>query len=288
MTRVREVSGSTRSRAAAALCAGLLVAALTGCGGGEEKSAGASTAPAGTTGSAPPPVTSPPVDTPSAVETPTTEDTATASSPEPEEEPVAEDASDASALWGTRYSGTAEVSVDVYDFCASDGSRRLADSQSYSLDATLDLGRPRSAGDETEDNPFSLLFAAGDPAKSGAVSFWSSAVGTASSEDLAGNSRDPQTLLTYWDVGWADGELDARLTDPHTAQAVALNLLNWASPVVACRADLGLLPGGSPHPLAVDTTFSGQLDSSTASLTAEGDSTDSLIEFRFEFDGTAS
>ncbi|MGW6015912.1 hypothetical protein [Streptomyces sp. NPDC055210] len=286
MTRVRELSESIGSRVAVAVCAGLLVAPLTGCSAGGEESAGASTAPAISTDSAAPPTTSAPGATPSAVDTSTAGDTVQAASPE--EEPATEDESDASALWGTRYSGTAELSVDVYDFCASDGSRRLADSQSYSLDATLDLGRPRSAGDESEDNPFSLLFAAGDPAEAGAVSFWSSAVGTASSEDLAGNSRDPKALLTYWDVDWSDGELDARLTDPHTDQAVALNLFNWSSPVVACRADLGLLPGGYPHPLAVDTTFSGRLDASTASLIAEGDSTDSLIEFRFEFDGTAS
>ncbi|WP_369243851.1 hypothetical protein [Streptomyces sp. R41] len=201
---------------------------------------------------------------------------------------MSDGASDASALWGKAYSGTADVSVDIYDFCNADGSRRLADSQTYSLASTLNLSRPRTGGDETEDNPFSLLFAAGDPSQAGAVSFWSSAVSTTSGQDLAGNPRDPHLLLTYWDVGWSDGELDARLTDPHVQEAVALNLLNWPSPVVACRSDLGELPGGYPHALASGTTFAGQLDGSTASLTAEGTSTDSLIEFRFEFQGTAS
>ncbi|GGN79091.1 hypothetical protein GCM10011579_063080 [Streptomyces albiflavescens] len=197
-------------------------------------------------------------------------------------------ASGASALWGKAYSGAADISVDIYDYCNADGSRRLADSQTYSLASTLNLSRPRTGGDETEDNPFSLLFAAGDPSQAGAVSFWSSAVGTTSGQDLAGNPRDPRLLLTYWDVGWSDGELDARLTDPHTQEAVALNLLNWPSPVVACRTDLGQLPGGYPHALASGATFAGHLDGSTASLTAEGGSTDGLIEFRFEFQGTAS
>ncbi|MFD3925612.1 hypothetical protein [Streptomyces sp. NPDC058614] len=205
----------------------------------------------------------------------------------PEDETALDGEEDASALWGTEYSGTAEISVDIYDFCSADGSRRLADSQSYSMDGTLNLGSPRSGGGETESNPFSLLFAAGDPSEAGAVSFWSSAVSTTSGQDLAGNPRDPQVLLTYWEMGWSEGELDAQLTDPHTQEAVALNLFNWSSPVVACRSDLGQLPGGYPHALDVGTTFAGPLDSSTASLTAEGVSTDSLIEFHIEFEGTA-
>lgn len=58
--------------------------------------------------------------------------------------------------------------------------------------------------------------------------------------------------------------------------------------MVACRSDLGELPGGYPHALAAGTTFTGRLDSSTASLAAEGTSTDGSIAFRFDFDGTAS
>ncbi|MET9895396.1 hypothetical protein ABZZ47_35425 [Streptomyces sp. NPDC006465] len=79
--------------------------------------------------------------------------------------------------------------------------------------------------------------------------------------------------------------MNARLTDPRTRQAIALNLLNWSSPVVACRSDLG---HGYPHALASGTTFAGRLDGSAASLSAEGTSIDGQVAFRFEFDGTAS
>jgi len=287
MTGGGGVPGFTRARLIAAVCLGLISATLTSCGDDGSPKAGASTAPASTFVSSPSVSASPPELTPSVTDVPTTEsdDPVTSSPPD---DPASDGASDASALWGKAYSGTADISVDVYDYCDADGSRRLADSQSYSLDSTLNLSRPRTGGDETENNPFSLLFAAGDPSRAGAVSFWSSAVSTTSGQDLAGNPRDPQVLLTYWDMGWSDGELDARLTDPHTQEAVALNLLNWSSPVVACRSDLGQLPGGYPHALASGTTFNGQLDDSTASLTAEGSSTDSLIEFHLTFEGTAS
>jgi hypothetical protein len=156
------------------------------------------------------------------------------------------------------------------------------------MNSTLNLSRPRTGGGETESNPFSMLFAAGNPSQPGAVSFWSSSVSTTSSQDLAGNPRDPNLLLTYWNIGWSDGELDARLTDPHAQQAVVLNLLNWPSLLVACRSDLGQMPGGFPHALAAGTTFAGRLDGSGASLTAEGSTVDGAVAFRFKFDGTPS
>ncbi|SNX66340.1 hypothetical protein SAMN06272735_8191 [Streptomyces sp. TLI_55] len=213
--------------------------------------------------------TAPPV-SPSATDTPPSEPTG------------------ASALWGEHYSGTAQVTVDVYDYCSADGSRRFADTKTYSMNATLDLARPRTGGDETESNPFSLLLAVGQPSEAGAVSFGSSAVSTGSSQDLAGNPRDPNLLLTYWELEWDDGELSGRLTDPHTEQAVALNLLNWPRLVVPCRSDLGELPGGYPHAVAEETTLGGQVDSSNATLTAQGSTSDGQLEFRFDFSGAST
>ncbi|MFD6495880.1 hypothetical protein [Streptomyces sp. NPDC060188] len=292
MTHGRGMRGRARARLIPALCLGVLCATLSGCGSRGDPSASASTASVSDSTSGPPAsATASPADpTPSADEEPTdtptpAEERVTESS---QDETVAVGPSDASALWGLAYSGTADISVDVYDSCGSDGSRRLAGSRTYSMDSTLNLSRPRTGGAETEANPFSMLFAAGDPSRAGAVSFWSSAVSTTSSRDLAGNPRDPHLLLTYWDIDWSEGQLDARLTDPHTRQAIALNLLNWPSPVVACRSGLGELPGGYPHALASGTTFTGRLDRSSASLTAEGGSTDGLIAFHLRFDGTAS
>jgi len=176
----------------------------------------------------------------------------------------------------------------VYDYCSADGSRRFADTQTYSMNTTLDLGRPRSGGGETETNPFSLLLAVGQPSEAGAVSFWSSAVSTGSSQDLAGNPRDPNLLLTYWELEWDDGDLSGRLTDPHTEQAVALNLLNWPSPLVPCRSDLGELPGGYPHAVAEDATLGGEVDAGSATLTAQGSTGDGQLEFRFDFSGAST
>ncbi|MFD8733735.1 hypothetical protein ACFV06_02330 [Streptomyces sp. NPDC059618] len=292
MTRVRRVPGFVRGRLAAAVCAGLVCACLAGCGHGGAATADASTASAGPPSSAAPPSppTSAPEATPSAddsrtpTDTPATEEATTAAS----QEAVTAGGSGASALWGKAYSGTASISVDVYDYCTTDGSRRLAGSRTYSMSSTLDLGRPQAGGGQTEGNPFSMLFAAGAPSQAGAVSFRSSSVSTVSSVDLAGHYRDPNLLLTYWDIGWSGGELNARLTDPHASEAVVLNLFNWPSLLVACRSDLGQMPGGFPHALAAGTTFTGRLDGSGASLTARGATTDGVVAFRFTFDGTAS
>jgi hypothetical protein len=118
--------------------------------------------------------------------------------PDPGTEPSAAD--DAAELWGTQYDGTAQLSVDVYDYCSADGSRHLAETKRYSMTGTLELGRPRDGGGETENNPFTLVLSVGQPSEAGAVSFWSSAVSTASGQDLAGNPRDPRVMLTYWDL----------------------------------------------------------------------------------------
>ncbi|MET7986117.1 MULTISPECIES: hypothetical protein [unclassified Streptomyces] len=292
MTRVRSMPGIVRGRLVTTVCAGLLCVSLAGCGHGGTATAGGSTASADTLASAPPSSAPPPSPepTPSASEvpTPTPAPTTEAATTAAAQDTVPVGGSGASALWGKAYTGTASISVDVYDHCSTDGSRHLAGSQTYSMNSTLDLGRPQTGGDQTESNPFSMLFAAGYPSQAGAVSFRSSSVSTVSSQDLAGNYRDPNLLLTYWDIGWSGGELNARLTDPHDREAVVLNLLNWPGLLVACRSDMGQLPGGFPHALAAGTTFRGRLDGSGASLTAEGSTTDGVVAFKFTFSGTAS
>ncbi|MER6184855.1 hypothetical protein [Streptomyces sp. NPDC001652] len=277
----------TRVAVAASVCAGLLGVLLTGCStSGSTSSAQTEGSSASAVDSAPPspatteptsvPTDSPAVETAAAPPTPATDDTSPS-------EPTG-----ASALWGQRYSGTAQVTVDVYDYCSDDGSRRFADTKTYSMNATLDLSRPRTGEGEGETNPFSLLLAVGQPSEAGAVSFSSSAVSTVSSQDLAGNPRDPNLLLTYWELAWDDGDLSGRLTDPHTEQAVALNLLNWPSLLVPCRSDLGEMPGGYPHAVAEGTTLDGEVESDSANLTAQGSTGDGQLEFRFDFSGAST
>ncbi|MFF4275737.1 hypothetical protein [Streptomyces sp. NPDC001536] len=276
-----------RAVVAAGVCAGLLGVLLTGCSAdGSSNSAepeGSSTSAAD---NAPPsPATTEPTVVPT--DSPTVE-TATPSPVPSTADTVPSEPTGAAALWGKQYSGTAQVTVDVYDYCSADGSRRFADTKTYSMNATLDLARPRTGGGETETNPFSLLLAVGQPSEAGAVSFWSSAVSTGSSQDLAGNPRDPNLLLTYWELAWDDGELSGRLTDPHTEQAVALNLLNWPSLLVPCRSDLGELPGGYPHAVAEGTTLDGEVEGGSANLAAQGSTGDGQLEFRFEFAGAST
>jgi hypothetical protein len=272
---------------AAGVCAGLLGVLLTGCSaGGSSHSAepeGSSTSAAD---NAPPsPATTEPISVPT--DSPTVETAAPPPVPSTADA-LPSEPTGAAALWGKQYGGTAQVTVDVYDYCSADGSRRFADTTTYSMNATLDLSRPRTGEGGTEANPFSLLLAVGQPSEAGAVSFWSSAVSTVSSQDLAGNPRDPNLLLTYWELAWDDGELSGRLTDPHTEQAVALNLLNWPSPLVPCRSDLGELPGGYPHAIAEGTTLDGEVEGGSANLTAQGSTGDGQLEFRFDFSGAST
>ncbi|MEU6379679.1 hypothetical protein [Streptomyces sp. NPDC046909] len=197
----------------AGVCAGLLGVLLTGCSAGGSSN---SAEPEGSSASAadsatPSPATTEPASVPT--DSPAVETTAPPPSPSTADT-LPSEPTGASALWGEQYSGTAQVTVDVYDYCSADGSRRLADTKTYSMNATLDLGRPRTGGGETETNPFSLLLAVGQPSEAGAVSFWSSAVNTGSSQDLAGNPRDPNLLLTYWELAWDERHAQSRQPPP--------------------------------------------------------------------------
>jgi hypothetical protein len=204
--------------------------------------------------------------------------------PDPGTDPSAAD--DAAELWGRQYDGTAQLSVDVHDYCSADGSRHLAETKRYSMTGTLELGRPRDGGGETENNPFTLVLSVGQPSEAGAVSFWSSAVSTASGQDLAGNPRDPRVLLTYWDLEWDSSTLTGELTDAHAEEGITLNLVNWPGLIVPCRPDLGSLPGGYPHAVGTGSTLEGELDAGGTSLTARGTTGDGALEFEFSFAGT--
>ncbi|SDT82229.1 hypothetical protein SAMN05216371_7040 [Streptomyces sp. TLI_053] len=183
----------------------------------------------------------------------------------------------ASSLWGGQYRGTARVTVQLYDYCSLDGARRPAGSQTYSMATTLSVERPREAGGQRESNPFALVISVGPPGQTGAVGLGTSvAVATGSG----------QLLLTYWKLSWDSGTLRGQLTDNHVREAAALNLINWATLLVPCRPELGTLPGGMPHSVAVGASLSGKLTATSTSLTAKGASDDGLVEFTFEFSGS--
>ncbi|MFF2021319.1 hypothetical protein ACFVW2_05845 [Streptomyces sp. NPDC058171] len=299
--RARAAARSGRARRPAGVCAALLAAALlAGCSSDGGPSDGGSTGSGEVASSTGPPPTAPRATAPTAAPPPTTAtpttpasstapagDTVAPPSPPPVTASTPSGPTGAAALWGREYRGTAKVSVDVYDHCGAGGARRLADSRTYSLPGTLSLSRPRTGGGFTEDNPFSLVLAVGQPSETGAMSMWSAAVSTTSGQDLTGNPRDPNLLLTYWDLDWSAGRLNGRLTDPHTQEAVALNLVNWPTPLAACRPELGQLPGGHPHALGAGTTLSGRLDTGGLSLTARGSTQSGNLAFRFAFTGSS-
>ncbi|MFD8696440.1 hypothetical protein [Kitasatospora purpeofusca] len=320
MIRARNI----RKRAAlAATSTGLALALLSGCGDGKGSpaadtlattSAGPSVADTPpsvpTTDPAPAPPTSaptpPPAPTRSADPTPTATPTTAPSpvrttsrppsrpstappvvTPTPTPRPstpvptravtTAPPAGGASSLWGGQYQGTTRVTVQLYDYCSLNGARRPAGSQTYSMPTTLTVTRPREAGGLRENNPFALLLSVGQPTQTGAFTLGTSAAVAASAGQL---------LLTYWQLSWDNGNLRGQLTDTHAREAAALNLVNWATLLVPCRPELGTLPGGMPHSVAVGASLSGQLTAAGTSLTAKGASDDGLVEFAFEFSGS--
>ncbi|WP_051742497.1 hypothetical protein [Kitasatospora sp. MBT66] len=216
------------------------------------------------------PSTAPPVATPTSTPRPSTPVPTRALTTAPP-------AGGAASLWGGLYRGTAQVTVQLYDYCSLNGARRPAGSQTYSMPTTLTVARPREAGGLRENNPFALLLSVGQPTQTGAFTLGTSAAVAAGAGQL---------LLTYWQLSWDNGTLRGQLTDTHAREAAALNLVNWATLLVPCRPELGTLPGGMPHSVAVGASLSGQLTAAGTSLTAKGASDDGLVEFAFEFSGS--
>ncbi|MEK2493216.1 hypothetical protein WN990_27045 [Kitasatospora purpeofusca] len=215
-----------------------------------------------------PPSTAPPAATPTTRPSTSTPTKAVTTAPP---------ADGASSLWGRQYQGTTRVTVQLYDYCSPNGSRRPAGSQTYSMPTSLTVERPREAGGLRENNPFALVLSVGQPSQTGAFTLGTSVAVAASSGQL---------LLTYWKLSWDSGALRGQLTDNHVREAAALNLVNWATLLVPCRPELGTLPGGMPHSVAVGASLSGKLTATTTSLTAKGASDDGLVEFAFEFSGS--
>jgi hypothetical protein len=181
------------------------------------------------------------------------------------------------------YAGSASITLTVYDYCGPGGQRQAAGTQTYSLPAQLIISAPKQDDRGEESNPFSLELHAGIPASAGAVSLVSSSVATVSGSDLSGNPRDPRLLLTYWRLDYSGSRLSGELIDTHEREAVVRNLFNGARPVVPCRPELGMLPGGYPSTIGTGSTLQGTLDSSGAGLAIDAATTDSLFSFTIQF-----
>lgn len=183
-------------------------------------------------------------------------------------------ADDGSALWGARYQGTAKVALNVYDYCGSGNSRRLAGSRTYAMPATLDFGKPMQGGGQTEGNPFSLVFTVGNLSQPGAMDFASANVYSVSSG---------QVLLTFWKLALGGSEFEGTLVDAHTAEAPGANLVNWPTPLIPCRPDSGT--GNPTHAMSTGTAIAGQVTKSGAALAAKGSTGD--LDFELQFSGNA-
>lgn len=191
----------------------------------------------------------------------------------------------ASGLWGKQYRGTANVTIETYDYCPAGAARRFTGRSTYSMPATLSLDRPHQGGGQVENNPFSFMMSVGQPSQIGAFTLGSSTVVTASGRDVAGNLRDPRLVLVYWKFGWGGGNLNATLTDTHLREGATLNMFNPARPLVPCQPQMGPMPAGMPVPVNTGATLSGSLTTSRASLTLRGGTTDGMEVFTFSFQG---
>ncbi|MGE3359209.1 MAG: hypothetical protein AB7O92_21500, partial [Acidimicrobiia bacterium] len=181
------------------------------------------------------------------------------------------DSSNGTVAPGT-YRGTAEVVVDVYDYCGPGAARSFDRTERFTFDVALNIGRPVTDGELIESNEFSMQLAVGPDAAEGSV-FMQSALVATTPETMR------QVVLQYWGYELRNGQLQGTLGNDHIAEGAAINLINGQNLLVPCRPELGELPGGMPAAVAEGATISGSLTETNAQLRLQGATTDGLRAF---------
>ncbi|WP_152421351.1 twin-arginine translocation signal domain-containing protein [Natronococcus amylolyticus] len=166
------------------------------------------------------------------------------------------------------YEGTAVTQVEYRDpYGQTQGARE------YQFPARVVFDAPKSAGGVTENNPFSFYLFSADPGAEGALDLWSSypAVDSADGREI---------LFQYWELRTDGNELQGELTNSHTAEAAALNLINTETEIA---------PGISlPMPAAIveGTALRGVFQDGSLSITVQGDVTSMNRPFICEVNAT--
>jgi hypothetical protein len=193
------------------------------------------------------------------------------------------------------YSGTATTLVRFFD--AGGG---VVGEQAYQNAVLARVGTPAVVGVERESNPFNFYVIPDPPESTGDEGVWEihSALGFSeqpgqpvispiTGEEVPSSAGGTHVtsggrfLVQYWTLQrTSETEFVGALTNPHTAEAIALNLIN---------APAQIAPGISlpwPYPMATGTELVGASDGQTLQVTVGGRSIDQAIAFLAEVQAT--
>jgi hypothetical protein len=168
----------------------------------------------------------------------------------------------------TIYSGRADVTIGYAD---AFGNLKGRQAFNYAVDVTVDA--PARSGRIVERNPIHLVVAPSDDrqaGQNGVITIWSAM-------PLTDPKDGVQFLLQYWTLTLDATMLEGRLSNTHTAEAAALNLLNDIDELVPGRPELGMIPRVAA--LARGCTLRGTLTRSSIDIEIRGNVTDQSRPF---------
>lgn len=148
---------------------------------------------------------------------------------------------------------------------------------SYQLDVIVVFGPPKSPpGGLAETNPFSLFIGPGDPNESGHAGHWE-----VHSAGVSGGS----VVFQYWDLEQTDEtSFTGVLTDPHTQESIAANLINVETPLIPGRPQLGV--NTLPKAMGEGTQLTGSATQEQTVISLEGLTVDQFTHYSAQIEAT--
>ena len=153
--------------------------------------------------------------------------------------------------------------------------------QSFQIPAIVVVSPRISGGGLTESNPFNLVASATDKSAAGAVDVWSAAVANVPANIDVPNPNPGPVLLQYWEIqsDQTGAQFAGQLTNSHTAEAAALNLINAPTQIAP-----GVPPIPFPRAIVEGSTLQGQSDGTSIRIVIQGNTVDGFTPFTSQVD----
>lgn len=170
--------------------------------------------------------------------------------------------------------GTARVTLGINNYCNLGSSApQRAGTKTFDFPVRVSVSGPMQAGGVREPNPLHLFIGTGSQGPEGSFALVSAHTVATGSGDL---------LLTYWKLGYDTdtGALTGKLTDSHTREAAAANILFITKDLVGCRPELGTIPFMAA--MGNGSELQGTLSRSAAQIRVVGRSVDGLFDYQID------
>jgi hypothetical protein len=167
------------------------------------------------------------------------------------------------------YNGNSSMTIQYYDYNPYSGQDVFIEEKTYTYNSQVFIKPPLSSSDITESNPFSMHIYPNRISgmdNEGYLDFSSALIFTVNAGYV---------LLQYWNITLNGNQLSGTLTDTHSAEATALNMI-WA------WDDIAGIRMTMPFAMANGTTLTGTISKKSISLIITGQSINTYRRFRWQ------